>query len=671
MGTNSNSGLALGLRGRILGLFAICSLFMLAAAAYGFWQFQVSLRLFDEGVMSSQTNAIDVEAVEINFKKQVQEWKDTLLRGKQPDALDKYWTNFQQREADVRGAADRLSHGIDDPEAAQLAGQFLSAHVKMGEAYRRGLQEFKDHNFESAVGDKAVAGMDRAPTELLTRAKERLLLLAAARAAEARDGASRTIWATTLVLGVVTAGALVAFLIAVQRSISRPLTSVVGALSDLARGNLAAQVSGTERRDEIGEVARALQVFKERMIETEGLRTQQEVFKTRSESEKKAATRNMASVVETETATAVKAVGDTAQDVRHAAEEMSAFATEVSIDTQSVAAASEQALVSAQTVSAAAEELTASIQEINTQVSRTAAVARQAVASGETATTTVRSLTEAIGRISDVTRLIGDIASQTNLLALNATIEAARAGEAGRGFAVVAAEVKSLASQTARSTEDINRQVAEIQTVSASAVGAMSDVGLRIGEIDEATSAILSAIEQQAAATQEITRNVTETASSAREVSSKIQNVSAGAAKVGSQAANVRQSISEIASNIAGLQAVLVRVVRTSTEDANRRQFPRHSVKANAEVLNVSSRRVSGELVDISEGGAMIGCSSGMRIGEQGSLRVEGISTPLSFVVRGQQDDALHVEFELTGAQGATFQQWFHQQIAAKPAKAS
>jgi hypothetical protein len=142
-------------------LFLRCVCLLVAAASFGFWQLFVSLRAFDQDVMSSQGNALGIETAETNFKKQVQEWKDTLLPGKRPELLEKHWLAFQQREADVRNVAEKVGQSIADPEATQLVAQFGSAHRTMGEAYRRGLQEFKDHNFDSAAGDKAVAGIDR------------------------------------------------------------------------------------------------------------------------------------------------------------------------------------------------------------------------------------------------------------------------------------------------------------------------------------------------------------------------------------------------------------------------------------------------------------------------------------------------------------------------------
>src|SRR5215470_13241170 len=262
-------------RGRILLLFAICTLFVIAAAAAGFWRYSTSLRTFEDDVMSRQNNAIDIEAVEINFKKQVQEWKDTLLRGKKPEALDKHWTAFQQREGEVRTVAERLSLSIADSEAAQLVAQFFSAHKTMGDAYRRGLQDFKDHDFDSAVGDKAVAGIDRAPTELLGKAKERLLALAKAKAGEARDEADRTTWMTILLLTLATATGAAAFLLAVQRSVSVPLTQVVHALTELASGNTAVQTTRSARRDEIGMVAEAIGLLQVKMIEADRLRAEQ------------------------------------------------------------------------------------------------------------------------------------------------------------------------------------------------------------------------------------------------------------------------------------------------------------------------------------------------------------------------------------------------------------
>ena len=149
------TGFSLGIRGRILLLFGLCTTVLLLAATYGFWQYSASVEVFVRDVKASQSNAVDVLVIETNFKKQVQEWKDTLLRGKKPEALDKHWGAFEKRESDVHSAAERMKAGVADTEAAQLIGQFAAAHKEMGEAYRRGLQAFKDQN--SIGGPGAVA----------------------------------------------------------------------------------------------------------------------------------------------------------------------------------------------------------------------------------------------------------------------------------------------------------------------------------------------------------------------------------------------------------------------------------------------------------------------------------------------------------------------------------
>ncbi|OYX80227.1 MAG: hypothetical protein B7Y77_00840, partial [Bradyrhizobium sp. 35-63-5] len=180
---------SLRLRGKLLLIFGVSTALMLGAVAYGFWSTNNSLNSFETDVANSQRNTVAVVTMEATFKKQVQEWKDTLLRGKKPEALEKYWGNFQKREAEVRAQADKLSRNIGEPESKQLVVKFLDAHKTMGEAYRRGLEAFKNHNFDSAAGDAAVAGIDRAPTELLGQAKDRLLANATALSAAAASEA--------------------------------------------------------------------------------------------------------------------------------------------------------------------------------------------------------------------------------------------------------------------------------------------------------------------------------------------------------------------------------------------------------------------------------------------------------------------------------------------------
>ena len=304
---------SLRLRGKILLLYSISTLLLLAAACAVFWEFNVALQAFSE-VRISQNNAISVEATEADFKKQVQEWKDTLLRGKKPEDLNKYWGNFQQRESDVRSEAERLSHNISDAEAARLVTQFISAHQNMGDGYRRGLQAFKDHDFDSAAGDAAVAGVDRAPTELLTKARERLVSQASALATKANDNAYRAMWVTIALFAVVTGIGVMIFLVAVQKNISCPLARLTAGMRELATGNFDVVLAGLGRGDEIGDIAGAVEIFKVKAAEKAQHEAEQE--KTAA-LERDAAARRMADEFQETVGGIVKAAvaGDFSQRV--------------------------------------------------------------------------------------------------------------------------------------------------------------------------------------------------------------------------------------------------------------------------------------------------------------------------------------------------------------------
>ena len=437
----------------------------------------------------------------------------------------------------------------------------------------------------------------------------------------------------------------------------RPVTRMTSVMKRLADGDLNIEVPSIVRRDEIGSMAKAVEIFKQAAIENVRLQEQQEKVTQDAAIAQREALLAMAETVERETGASVESVGTATRDVANVAIGLTSLATDLSSNSQAVAAASVQALVSSQTVSAAAEQLSASIGEIGGQIRRASSVTGNAVRSSEKAQDTIQSLSTVVSKIAEMSENIGSIASQTNLLALNATIEAARAGDAGRGFAVVASEVKSLSHQTAKSTEEINRLVAEIQVATQAAVQAVGRIGSEINEVDQVANAIAAAMEQQQAATQEIARSIEQSAKSNREVSDKIATVSLDADRLNSRATEVQQTISGAADSVAALRSILVRVVRTSSDGTNRRASERHQVDLTA-VVESSGRNVQSRIVDISEGGAKITCVPSPALGTIGKIAIEGMPQPVAFVVRGVTEDTASLEVTAEGALREQYLNW-------------
>ena len=396
-------------------------------------------------------------------------------------------------------------------------------------------------------GSEYVAHATTAINSILHLADE----MGAASGDEANGEASRSTSSLALNLAILLAGLVlgaISFWVAFRRILG-PLNAMTGTMTRLAEGNKTVTIPGLGRKDEIGEMAGAVQVFKDNMIETERLRADQLETEQRQSQQRKAEMIQLADNFESAVGEIIKTVSSASSELEASAGTLTATATRAQEVTTMVAAASEEASANVQSVASATEELTSSVNEISRQVQASARMANEAVDQARKTNDRVSELSKAAARIGDVVELINTIAGQTNLLALNATIEAARAGEAGRGFAVVASEVKALAEQTAKATGEIGQQITGIQAATQESVGAIKEISGTIEKLSEISSTIAAAVEEQGAATQEISRNVQQAAQGTQQVSSNVVDVQRGASETGSASSKVLSAAQMLSSD--------------------------------------------------------------------------------------------------------------------------
>ncbi|UYO43331.1 methyl-accepting chemotaxis protein [Rhodopseudomonas palustris] len=470
------------------------------------------------------------------------------------------------RETIDRGistAVAQIADGADKERLRSIGAlttQYDGAMTEVGKLAKAGQSGASDA--DKAKRDQLVSQAHSVATQalgLMGEAVERAERAAKATKTQAADelfSANRINFA----LGMVVMISLVISMVFTFFGISRPLMRLNGALDKMAGGQLDVEIPGAARGDEIGDIAKTVVVIRENADHRAREEAEQKAHQDEvAAQQRKQEMQKLADAFEGAVGRIVEAVSSASTELEASASKMAHTAEEAEKLTAAVAGASEIATSNVQSVASATEEMASSIHEISRQVQDSSRIASSAVQQANKTNDRINQLATAAQRIGDVVDLINTIAGQTNLLALNATIEAARAGEAGRGFAVVAAEVKALAEQTAKATDEISQQISGMQAATEESVSAIKEIGTTIGQMSEISSAIASAVEQQGSATQEISRNVQQAAQGTMQVSANIADVERGAAETGQSSSQVLAAARSLSTDSAQLKTEVAR----------------------------------------------------------------------------------------------------------------